>query len=231
MDALQLITQCEYFRSLSSEHRQALAQLCLETRIRRGERLFLEGEPLAAVFLLSQGSVQLTKATPDGREVVIKTVEPGEIFAEAALVKGGTYPVTANILRNSVLCEIPKKDFLDLLRHEEFRTDFEAGLITRVRYLTNRILYLTAYEVDERFFLFLRQHYGKRQTYRISLSKKDIANEIGTTPESLSRLIRRLTDQGALTWEDDTLSLRSGIWNEEQEDVRIPSTGRMHLLW
>jgi len=215
MDALQLITQCEYFKSLSSEHRQALAQLCLEERIERGEHLFLEGEPLTSVFLLSQGSVQLTKTTPDGKEVVIKTVQPGEIFAEAALLQAGTYPVTAHILRNSVLCKIPKKDFLDLLHHEEFRNDFEVGLIARIRYLTDRILYLTAYEVDQRFFLFLRQHYGQRQTYQISLSKKHIASEIGTTPESLSRLIRSLTDQGILTWEGTTLTLRPGVWEKE----------------
>ena len=114
MDAAHLIGQCEYFKSLSAEHRQALADLCVEERIGKGECLFLEGQPLTGVFLLAKGSVQLVKTTSDAKEVVIKTIEPGEMFAEAALIKGGCYPVTANILQDSVLCKIPKEDFLDL---------------------------------------------------------------------------------------------------------------------
>ena len=218
MDATHLIGQCEYFKSLPSEHRQALAALCVKQQVSKGDSLFLEGEPVTAVFLLAEGGVQLVKTAPDGREVVIRTVEPGEIFAEAALLRGGSYPVTAHVLQDGVLFKILKEDFLDLLKHDAFRTEFEVGLMMRIRYLADRLLYLTAYEVDERFFQFLRQQYGEQEEYRISLSKKDLASEIGTTPESLSRLIRRLTDDGMLSWEGETLRLRPGYWAEHGRD-------------
>lgn len=207
MNAAQIISRCHYFAGLSAEHRTALARACVREAYGKGEMVFYEGQAVTGVYLVSEGCVQLVRMAPTGKEVVIKTCEPGEIFAEAALLKRGTYPVTANVVRDSVLFRIPKADFLALLRLDSFRTAFEVGLMLRVRYLTQRIAYLTAYEPVERFFHFLREHYGEKQRYTISIAKKDIAAEIGVTPEALSRLVRRLTEEGVLEWVGDTIDI------------------------
>lgn len=219
MDAAHIISRCHYFAGLAAEHRSTLANACVREAYGKGEMVFYEGQAVTGVYLVSEGCIQLVRMAPTGKEVVIKTCEPGEIFGEAALLKGGTYPVTANVVRDSVLFRIPKADFLVLLRMESFRTDFEVGLMLRVRYLTERIAYLTAYEPAERLYHFLREHYGEKDCYRIAIAKKDIAAEIGVTPEALSRLIRRLTEEGTLEWQDDSVRLLGNFWQSRSDLV------------
>lgn len=208
MDAARIIADCQYFAGLSEANRAALVRACERQRYVKGEIVFHEGQPVSGVYLISEGCIQLVRMAPTGKEIVIKTCETSEIFAEAALIKGGTYPVSANVVQDSVLFRIPKADFMGLLRLESFRTDFEVGLMLRVRYLTERIASLTGCESSERLFHFLREHYGEKDTYQITIAKKDIAAEIGVTPEVFSRLIRRLTDDGTIEWQEDTLRLR-----------------------
>ena len=95
---------------------------------------------------------------------------------------------------------------------DSFRRDFIGMLMRKQRYLTERILFLTASDVEERFFLFLEQQYGHRERYTIALSKRDFAAAIGTIPETFSRLLLRLREQGRIRWEGRTLTLPAGFW-------------------
>lgn len=215
MEAAQIIAECHYFAGLSESNRAALARACERVAYTKADLVFREGQPVTAVYLVSAGCIQLIRATPNEREVVIKTCEAGEIFAEAALLKEGTYPVTACAVQDSILFRIPKAHFTDLMRMDSFRTDFEVGLMLRVRYLTERIAYLAGHDPADRFFHFLREHYGPKSTYCIAISKTAIAHEIGVTPESFSRLLRQLSDEGTIEWHGDTLCLRAGFWDTQ----------------
>ena len=80
------------------------------------------------------------------------------------------------------------------------------------RHLTDRILNLTLHDVEDRFFLFLQEQYGRREVYNITLSKKDIAAAIFTNPETFSRLLQRLRHNNILVWEQKKLTLQKGFW-------------------
>jgi CRP-like cAMP-binding protein len=67
--------------------------------------------------------------------------------------------------------------------------------------------------VEERFFLFLKEQYGTRESYDIALSKKDIAAAIFTNPETFSRLLQRLRKNHVLVWEQKKLTLTKGFWD------------------
>ena len=67
-------------------------------------------------------------------------------------------------------------------------------------------------DVEDRFFDFLEEHYGRREDYRIPLTKKDVAAAIGTIPETFSRLLLRLKEQGTGSWEGERLRLTPGFW-------------------
>jgi CRP/FNR family transcriptional regulator len=80
-------------------------------------------------------------------------------------------------------------------------------LIGRQRYLAERIQELTTLDVEQRFFNFLRTQYGTKNPIYTPLSKKDIAAAIGTTPESLSRLILRLHEEKVIQWKDHEIHI------------------------
>ena len=74
---------------------------------------------------------------------------------------------------------------------------------------------LPIYDVEERFFRFLNEHYGRKNSYTISISKKDLAAAIGTIPETFSRLIQRLTRRGILRWEGNSLEIPGDFWENQ----------------
>ena len=212
-DLILLLKDAAYFGGLSDNRCRELAAACTKREIPKREHLFLEGERGSAFFLLGSGSIQLVKTSEAGQEVVIKTVEPGEIFAEVILFERDYYPVSAVALVRSVVWEIPRDSFLHLLDHADFREEFIGGLMGRMRYLTGRILSLTAYDVEARFFRFLEEQYGRKDSYDLALSKKDLAAAIGATPETLSRLALRLKKEGRIRWEGRTLHVEPDAWD------------------
>ncbi len=211
MEPCWVLEKSEYFGGLSEQGRCRVAALCRRTTCEKGDVVFFEGQKAESVFLLESGAIQLVKTSVDGKEVVIRAVRPGGVFAELALY-GGTYPVTANVTEVSRVHAVPAADFRSLLRDEDFRQDFEVGLIKRIRFLGDRILYLTACDVEERLLRFLRERFGEEDSYTVSMPKKDIAAEIGTIPETLSRLIHRLAKDGEMTWEGHSVRLAPGFW-------------------
>jgi len=86
------------------------------------------------------------------------------------------------------------------------------------RYLAGRILYLTSFDVEERFFRFLIEHYGTGGTYSVDMAKKDMASAIGTIPETFSRLINRLRGLGVIAWEGQTLTVRKDYLENFMDD-------------
>ncbi len=208
MELRDLLRKTDLFRGMSED---ALARLLSKGRTRRfeqGDILFIEGLKGSEFFLVIEGDVRLYKTSPDGQEVSLRIIRPGEIFAEVVLFENTTYPVSSVALSpGSVFC-IERSSFTGLLDEREFRNEFIALLMKKQRYLAERILYLTSYDVEERFFHFLMERYGKRDIYTVDMAKKDIASTIGTIPETLSRLILRLRNLGVLQWEGNTLKVK-----------------------
>jgi CRP-like cAMP-binding protein len=212
MDITTLLRQSDFFRSMSVSGRKAVAAICIPKVLKKREMLFMEGEKGHAMFLMAQGAVQIFKSSAEGKEVVIKIVRPGEIFGEAILFERDLFPVSACALTPAEVFLLPKKQFDCLLEEEGFRRDFIAMLLSKQRYLADQIYRISALDVEQRFFHFLAEQYGEREEYRIDVTKKDVAAAIDALPETLSRLLLKLREEGAVQWDGETLRLRNGFW-------------------
>jgi len=212
MDKEAFLAQISFFEEITQESRKALADICMPKTVRKKETLFLEGEKGYSVYILIKGHIQLHKTSPDGRDVVIKVVKPGEMFAEVILFEMDRYPVSAVALKESLVFMLPKHQFSCLLEKSSFRDDFIKSLMNKLHFLTSQIQYLTSHDVEDRFFLFLAEQFGKKEQIRCSISKKDIAAAIGTTPETLSRLVQRLQKEKVITWEENVIRIQPAAW-------------------
>lgn len=206
MDLTAIFRDIPLFEHLSGRSLRALAEAASLKSLKKKELLFREGDEGSDIFILVHGSVQLYKLTADGKEMVVKLPRRGEIFAEVVLFERSAYPVNARALEDTMLVAISSRQFAEFLEQPDFRNDFIANLFKRLRFLVDRIEYLSSQDVEERFYAFLDNQFGDSSTISISLSKKDVATIIGTTPESLSRLIARLKRAGTLSWEGDTIT-------------------------
>jgi len=205
MTGYQILTESTFFKDLSAESLKALASICTCRELKKRELLFREGQPGTAIYLLRRGAVQLHKSSPDGNDVVIKIVQPSETFAEVVLFEQERYPVTATALAPSDLIVFPRADMLRLLDTTGFRNDFIRMLMRKQRYLAERIVQLSAHDAEDRLLWFLNEQFGSEKTVTLAVSKKDVAAAIGTTPETLSRLLQVLKRRKVLTWKGKTI--------------------------
>ena len=218
MNVTWTLMKTAFFRDIGEESLERLSDGSRRLEIARGEHLFFEGDEGRDLFVLEEGGVRLYKLAEDGQETTVKLVNPFEAFAEAAFFDYGRYPVNAVATKYSVVWAISGSTFEALLEDRGFRREFISTIIGRLRYLSQRIHYLTAYDVEQRFFRFLYEQYGPVEKCSVEIPKKEIAAAIGTIPETLSRLILRLRERGDIEWKGSTITLRKGFWEDRDEN-------------
>ena len=200
MDITAILAQVNFFADLGDESRRALAGVCIPREAAKGDVLFRESDDGHSVYVCNRGRVRLHKTGPGGEEIVLKVVRPGETFAEVVLFEQARYPVTAVALEPCGLFLIPRRDMRALLRRDDFRDDFIGMLMRKLRHLAERVPLLTTVDVEARLFHFLEEQFGPVASVQAGISKKEVAAAIGTTPETLSRLLARLEAEGRLRW-------------------------------
>ncbi len=206
------LKRCSFFAELPDAELARLAQAAFVRVLRRGETLFRERQPSRAVFCLDMGRIQLVRTTPAGGEVVIRSVGPGELFAEATLFERQEYPVTARAAAPSRVIGLARNDFLELLRWPSFRDAFLGLLMRRLRYLTERVEQMSSADAPTRLAKFLAEHGGRTEGVTVPVTKKEAAAAMGMAPETLSRLLRRLRRRRWLTWRGHTVSVAPAFW-------------------
>lgn len=206
MDAIDIIRRSEFFRDVNEKSRGLLASICIPKKLKKREDLFHEGEKGFAVYLCGEGSLQVYKTSPEGKDSVIKIIEPGELFGEVILFEDSVYPATATALTPSLVYILPKQDFHGLLENSAFRNDFIGMLMRKQRYLAGQIYSLTNQSVEERLLRFILRN---QKTGSPALNKKNIAAAIGTNPETLSRALSELKQKGAIFEENGRILLKN----------------------
>jgi CRP-like cAMP-binding protein len=208
----KFISESGYFQGLPEDICVRLAGVSKPRELAKREVLFHEQARGTAVFLMLSGCVQLHKTAPDGTDRVIRIVRPGEVFAEVILFEEDRYPVTATALARSRILAMDRARIIELLDNRRFRDAFIALLLRRQRYLAERVRYLTSFDVEGRFFRFLKENYGMAERIVLDLPKKDIAASIGATPETLSRLVQKLQAAGHLHMSGKHLRITPEAW-------------------
>ncbi|MBN1499280.1 MAG: Crp/Fnr family transcriptional regulator [Spirochaetes bacterium] len=196
---------------------QFLSQISKNTLIRNfnpGEFVFFEGDTGKYFYIVLEGRIELYKSSSDDREIVLKTVGKEEIFAEVIIFEKNTYPATAKATVKSRLLQIDKEIIIKLLNIEEFRIQFIKTLFSKMRELAERLKFLNSMDVEERFLFFLSSNYGRQNSYKLNLSKKEVAREIGTIPETLSRMLKKLGKEGII-WKGSSITVPENFWKNK----------------
>ncbi|MGE5575598.1 MAG: Crp/Fnr family transcriptional regulator [Syntrophothermus sp.] len=185
------------FSSLDPEELDKVAKLVMERRYRKNMVIFMEGEPGEAVFFVKSGKVKLSKPAADGREQILTLLQPGDIFAEVVLFDEGPYPATAEAIEDSVVGMIRNKDMEELIRSSpEISLKMLKVMNKKLRHAQTLIRDLALKDTNGRLagmLLNLAEEYGERIDDRIRLSlpltRQEIANLIGTSRETVTRLL------------------------------------------
>ncbi|MDY0162144.1 Crp/Fnr family transcriptional regulator [Desulfobotulus sp.] len=168
----------------------------------RGELLFQEGEAATGFFVLLSGKVKVFKATFEGKEKILHILGPGEPVGEAPMFGGIPYPASAQTLEPCQLFFLPREVFIDKLKDmPELALAMLAVLSRRLRVFTTQIEHLALKEVPARLAAYLntlKEECGGETSLVLPLSKAQLASLLGTSPETLSRILGRMVTAGYL---------------------------------
>ena len=218
MEIINNLKQFDLFKNLDPTALKALSVNSEIHELRPKDILFHEGFEGSHFYILTEGMIKLFKTSFDGKESTIKIIYPGEFFAEAILYGKTQYPVSATAIEPSKIIGIHRKSFWDMIENGSSRNKFIGEIFNKLRYLIDQIHYISSLDVEERFFRFILDNFGKKYKYKISIPKREIASAIGTIPETFSRLILRLTRLGIIAWKKDTLIIKEGFWENDLFD-------------
>jgi CRP-like cAMP-binding protein len=204
------------FAGLDEESFDRLAAGMRVKSLDQGEVLFHRGEPADSFYYVDTGLVELSLISATGDKKTLEVVSPGRTFGEAVtFMQEIKFPVTAEALQDSRLCEIPNRAFLDMLRTNRdacmrLLADLSRHLHARVREIEN----LSIQNARHRLSSYLMDHIidkgeGDQATARLELPRHVIASRLSIKPETLSRLLRSLVDEGILSIEDRVVFIHS----------------------
>jgi len=192
--------QAPLFTSLQPAQRERLQRLARPRSLDPEEVLFLEDEPCTGFFVLVEGAIQLTRAAEiPGAHPTLAVIMPVSSFAEAAMFGGEAFPATATALKPSRVFLFPKAPILVAMREDP---DLALAIIHAqavwLRKLTRTVEQLTGSDSSDRLQNWIRDQIPVGRSLVLPVTKKVLAAQLGMTPETLSRGLRNLQDQGSL---------------------------------
>lgn len=181
----------------------------------KGEILFHRGDAASDFYYVESGQIELSLISPDGQKKIVEVISHGRTFAEAIIfMRESKFPVTAEALSNSVVYRIPNGAYRSILESSSAAC---MSLLSDVcRHLHQRVQEierLTIQNARSRLSSYLIDHIVETNddeaTVRLDLPKHIIASRLSITPETLSRLLRAMADDGILTVDDRLVFVHS----------------------
>ena len=211
MNVDHFIREIPLFAGLIDEQIQWLAAIVEKRKYSRGKVIFTEGEEAAGLYVLHTGRVKIYKLSSEGKEQILHIFGPGEPFGEVAVFAGGQFPAYAETLEVSETLFFPRKKIVELLTKDpSMAMNMLAMLSKRLKYFTQLVENLSLKEVPQRlaaYLLVLATMKDKRDTVELDIAKGQLASLLGTIPETLSRILNKMTIQGYIEVEGRQIKL------------------------
>jgi CRP/FNR family transcriptional regulator, anaerobic regulatory protein len=197
------------FSTLTVEQQLAVARFATPVKVRAGEAAFARGAARTKLFVLHTGRLRIVRALPDGREQLLRVIEPGEFAGEEAFL-GGTgadYAVVAAV--DSQMCVFEHRDLPALIAtYPAIAMRMLQMVSTRLLDAERRVATLAVSDMATRVADYLLglplvRSEGGQYGVTLPMSKREVASYLGMTPETLSRMLARLRKSGAIATDAD----------------------------
>ncbi|CAH2031764.1 Crp/Fnr family transcriptional regulator [Trichlorobacter ammonificans] len=209
MELIEHLKKSLLFSGLDDTDLTALTAIAVRRTFGKGEALFAEGDEATGFYLLVEGHLKLCRVSAEGREKVLHFVRPGETFAEAAFFGDGRYPAEARALEAGEALFLPRQGFMELMTgNPRFAMNLVVSLSLSLRRFARQIEELTFADVTSRLASFLVKRAAEKSTtyggityLELGIKKGELAAQLGTAGETISRTFRKLKEEGILEME------------------------------
>jgi CRP/FNR family transcriptional regulator len=228
---LQIVESCltcphkesRLFCNLPQPALQRLSEITASATYPKGATLFVEGQPARGVFILCAGHVKLSTSSADGRTLILRISEPGDLLGLPATISDRPYEVTADVIEPTQANFISRADFLTFLRDfgdvalhvaQELSESYQAAL-AEMRTIG---LSHSAREKLARFVLDWSAHHPSENgaiKFNLTLTHEEIAQMIGASRETVTRLFADFKKKNLLHIKGSSVTIKDKRGLEE----------------
>ncbi len=194
-----------------------------------GETIFFDGDPSLGIYCIESGLVGVRKSDVDGNSVLLFLAAPGDTVGYRSLLADEDHKTSAEVLEPSTICFVDQSTVHKLLAHNpSLGLRFLRRASKDLGDADERILHNVSLSVRARFahlLMVLIDRHGTKAddgslTLKLPLSRQDLAAMIGTSPESMSRTIRKFEDEGVAQFTGRTVQVPkiNNLLNEIEAD-------------
>ena len=214
-DKRALLLQNILFCKLSSKELDNILALSAEFSYTDGQIIFQKGDPGDSLLAILEGEVSISANSEDGKEIILNTILQGEMFGEIACIDGIERSATATSMGNCTLLAIQRRDFIPFLKtNPDIAIELLKALCLKLRDTSNRVETVSLLPVPIRLARLLldvskkiAQNTGNGLFLDWKKSQQQIGNEIGSSRESVNRLLNQWKKEGILALGGQTLSI------------------------
>ena len=192
---------------------RAFEAMKITTSYPKGTALFVEGEPTNGIYMLCQGKVKLSTHSADGKALILRISEPGEVLGLSSTIAGQPHVATAEVIENCQINFVRKQDLLRFIReyadaglnalkqlsenyHQAYTQVCSLGLSSSV---ADKLAKLLMNWCSEKALATNTKLNGSPIRLKLSYSHEEIAEMIGTSRETVTRMLKDFRERGLIT--------------------------------
>ena len=193
------------FSDVSDADLDSIASLLIERRFPKSKTIVEEGLSGDYMYVLCEGQVKVTKLSSDGREKILELLETGDFFGEMSLLDSAPRSASVKTLSESRVLALSRNDFLSLLRRSpDLAMTVIQELTRRLRQVDEQASSLSFQRVKERtqgLLVRLAREECEGRMRTPPLTHQQMADMIGTSRETVTRVVKGLKEDGWLDQE------------------------------
>lgn len=201
-----LISQINIFKGLGNTQLKLLVSLLKEKSVPKDGIVLNQEDPGDALFIIKEGKVKVVLFGEEGKEFILSTLKGGDFFGEMSLLDGEPRSASVVAIKETTLLILERDDFLDFVRNSpDIALNILAELSRRLRRTDEKIASLALLDVYGRVahaLIELAKNEGEEVDEGILIrerpTQQDLANMIGTSRETVSRVLRDLARSGLI---------------------------------
>ena len=190
------------FRHLDEQELQDIMLNKITETYKRGSIIYQEGNRMKGFYCVQSGIIKIFQTGFDGKEQIIRFAKPGDIIGYRSVVSNEPACTSTEVIEESVLCHIPTEILLNLVRNNgNFAVELMKLTCKELGEANSYITDIAQKTVKERLaeiLLHLDEEFGEdgQGVLRISLTREELSNIVGTATESIIRLLSEFKNQG-----------------------------------
>lgn len=193
-----VLARVPFFAGLDDEKLQLLASSLQRRTVRAGRHVFRQDEPGTSLFVIESGVVKVQRASPDGKEVILTILGPGDFFGELAILDGEPRSADAVAKEDCNLLVLERDDFLAFLSREPSAAAKLLAALSRRLRRTDQLVQDAAFlDVPARLARALLQLAESPEAAR-GLTQSELAAMVGASRESVNRWLQFYRRRGLI---------------------------------